>query len=61
MKTFNIIGMNTGFLKGTITAKNFDEAETKCLKDGIDIFDLYMVVWADEEIISASPYIEDII
>ena len=61
MKTFNIIGMNTGFLKGTITAKNFDEAEAKCLNDGIDIFDLYMIVCSDEEIISGSPYIEDII
>lgn len=61
MITFNIIGMNTGFKKGTITGLNYQDAENKCLEKGIDMYDQYMLVDSKKEVISASLFINEIL
>ena len=61
MKTFKIIGMNTGFLKGTIKGTDLQDAENKASEKGIDLYDEYMLVSDDAELHPASSYIEDVL
>jgi hypothetical protein len=61
MTTFNIIGMNTGFLKGTVKGIDYQDAENKCFAKGIDMYDEYMLIDAKQEVKSGIPYIEEIL
>jgi hypothetical protein len=63
MATFNIINTTTGSLKGRVTGANYQDAETKCMEKGLDMWDQYMLVSTDskQEVIPAHPYIEEIL